>query len=87
MTPYDKFLKTVVDAHYFDQHASVLVALSGGVDSMTLFEWLYQAKDRLNVTLSVAHINHKQRVASDMEENLLSKKMAELGVPFYTAHY
>ena len=87
MTPYDKFLKTVVDAHYFDQHASVLVALSGGVDSMTLFDWLYQAKDRLNVTLSVAHINHKQRVVSDLEENLLSKKMAELGVPFYAAHY
>lgn len=87
MTPYDKFFKTVVDAHYFDQHASVLVALSGGVDSMTLFEWLYQAKERLNITLSVAHINHKQRDASDMEESLLRKRMAELGVPFYTAHY
>lgn len=37
MTPYEKFINIVDKEHYFDQHQEVLVALSGGLDSMTLF--------------------------------------------------
>lgn len=87
MSVYQKFLKLVCDAQYFEQHNHVLIAVSGGIDSMTLFNWLYEAKDILGIRLSVAHINHKQRSESDMEESQLRLKMRRLGVPFYTADY
>lgn len=87
MTPYEKFINIVDKEHYFDQHQEVLVALSGGLDSMTLFNWLYQAKELLNISLSVAHINHKQRAVSDHEEKVLQEKMADLGISFYSTHY
>ena len=87
MTAYQKFLTLVGEAGYFDQHDHVLIAVSGGIDSMTLFDWLYEAKDVLGVSLSVAHVNHKQRPESDVEENQLSEKMKHLGIPFYSADY
>ncbi|MGO3003034.1 MAG: tRNA lysidine(34) synthetase TilS [Pseudolactococcus laudensis] len=87
MTPYEKFIKIVDEAHYFDQHQEVLVALSGGLDSMTLFNWLYEARDLLNISLSVAHINHQQRAVSDYEAKALQEKMTDLGIPFYIANY
>lgn len=37
MTPAQrKFLKIVKDEHYFDKDSKILLALSGGKDSMTL---------------------------------------------------
>lgn len=87
MTSYEKFLKIVAEKGYFDNHQTVLVALSGGLDSMTLFDWLYRARDFLNITLAVAHVNHKQRTESDREEKALQKKMVALDIPFYVANY
>lgn len=87
MTPFDKFLKHVSDEAYFKAHPKVLVALSGGLDSMTLFNWLYEARDLLQIDLSVAHVNHGQRRESDDEASALMTKMAELGIPFYKARF
>ncbi|GAB2023222.1 tRNA lysidine(34) synthetase TilS [Pseudolactococcus yaeyamensis] len=87
MTPYEKFVKITDEQQYFEQHQEVLVALSGGLDSMTLFNWLYQARELLNISLSVAHINHQQRSVSDDEAKALQEKMADLGVPFHTANF
>ena len=87
MTAYEKFIKIVAEQHYFEQHQTVLVALSGGLDSMTLFNWLYQARELLNISLSVAHVNHHQRTVSDDEAKALQERMADLGVPFYAANY
>ena len=87
MTPYEKFIKIVEAERYFEHHQAVLVALSGGLDSMTLFNWLYQARASLNISLSVAHVNHQQRPEADHEAKVLQEKMANLGIPFYTAHF
>lgn len=87
MTPYEKFIKIVEAERYFEHHQAVLVALSGGLDSMTLFNWLYQARASLNISLSVAHVNHQQRPEADHEAKVLQEKMADLGIPFYTAHF
>ncbi|MDN6036404.1 MAG: tRNA lysidine(34) synthetase TilS [Lactococcus raffinolactis] len=87
MTAYQKFLTVIGEAGYFDQHNHVLIAVSGGIDSMTLFDWLFEAKDALGINLSVAHVNHKQRPESDVEESQLSKKMKRLGIPFFSADY
>ena len=52
MTPAQrKFLKIVKDEHYFDKDSKILLALSGGKDSMTLFNWLYDLKEVLGIEL------------------------------------
>ncbi|HLC25941.1 MAG TPA: ATP-binding protein, partial [bacterium] len=36
----------------------VLLAVSGGPDSMALLESVYQLRERLSITLAVAHLDH-----------------------------
>ena len=56
----------------------VIVALSGGIDSMVLFDILYH----LNQNLIIAHVNHNKREES-LDEFLYIKKMAKkYKVPF-----
>lgn len=51
----------------------VVFACSGGPDSMCLLELLNNTKQKKNITLICAHINHKRRKESD-EEYLFVKK-------------
>ncbi|MBB5887329.1 tRNA lysidine(34) synthetase TilS [Lactovum miscens] len=88
MSPNEyKFYKLCLKKKFFEKNKRVLIALSGGQDSMTLFNWLYNLRESFGIKLAVAHINHKVRQASDYEEAYLRNKMAELGVPFYFAEF
>ncbi|MCL2676873.1 MAG: tRNA lysidine(34) synthetase TilS [Streptococcaceae bacterium] len=67
----EKFLKISKDKEYFKNHGKVLLALSGGQDSMTLFNWLYEYKEELSIELVLAHVNYNLRSsAGDEAENL-----------------
>jgi tRNA(Ile)-lysidine synthase len=63
--------------------ARVLVAVSGGVDSMVLLHVLAQIKAQFGMTLVVAHFNHQLRGrASAADERLVRQEAARLGLPF-----
>lgn len=49
----------------------MLIAVSGGVDSMNLLHFLYLFQDKLKIRIGIAHVNHKQRSESDSEEAYL----------------
>ena len=64
---------------------SILVAVSGGSDSMALLHLLYQAKASRLFDLQVVHLNHGLRgEASDSDEKLLQQCCIELGVPLHS---
>lgn len=67
----DRFFKSDTGWSLFDKHKKVLVAVSGGLDSMNLFHLLYECKQVLGIELGIAHINHGQREESVIEENIL----------------
>ncbi len=60
----------------------VVLALSGGIDSMTLLDVLL----KLNYEVIVAHVNHKKRLASDMEEIEIKKICDRLNIVFEVLH-
>jgi tRNA(Ile)-lysidine synthase len=61
---------------------SVLVAVSGGVDSMILLHLLHEASRRHRWRLVVAHFNHRLRGrSSDADERLVRDTARRLGVP------
>jgi tRNA(Ile)-lysidine synthase len=61
----------------------VLVAVSGGADSMVLLELLHALAPRFSWQLVVAHFNHQLRGrASDADARLVCKQALKLGVPF-----
>ena len=82
-----KFRKQMQEKRYFQNHRKVLVAVSGGLDSMTLFHLLYQNREELEIELGIAHVNHKQRPESNMEEKELSNFAQKLGVKFFSSNF
>ncbi|WP_285119535.1 MULTISPECIES: tRNA lysidine(34) synthetase TilS [Lactococcus] len=83
----NRFLKLVQQKEFFKEHRRVLVALSGGKDSMTLFNWLYTYRKELEVELFTAHVNYGLRDVADWEEEQLKQKMADLQIELEVAHY
>ncbi|MCA9747086.1 MAG: tRNA lysidine(34) synthetase TilS [Lactococcus sp.] len=83
----NRFLKLVQQKEFFKEHRRVLVALSGGKDSMTLFNWLYTYRKELEVELFTAHVNYGLRDVADWEEEQLKQKMTELQIELEVAHY
>ena len=56
-----KLLQMMQAKGYFNQHKKILVAVSGGADSMSLLHFLYNHQKDLDIQLGIAHVNHKQR--------------------------
>ncbi|MBP5448764.1 MAG: tRNA lysidine(34) synthetase TilS [Spirochaetales bacterium] len=81
-----KLINAVSDfltAHHI-QNCSVLIAVSGGRDSMALFHCLYSIKDKFHLSLSAAYVNHHIRADSDDEEAFVTKTVSAFeNVPLY----
>jgi tRNA(Ile)-lysidine synthase len=65
---------------------AVLVAVSGGLDSMTLLQILHALSARHRWKLTVAHFNHQLRGrSSDADEKLVRRTTAAFKLPFVIA--
>ena len=63
---------------------SILVAVSGGMDSVCLLHLLLSLRDVFSIHLSVAHVNHMLRGAeSDRDEAFVRKLCEKYDIPFY----
>ena len=78
-----KLLQMMQAKGYFNQHKKILVAVSGGADSMSLLHFLYNHQKDLDIQLGIAHVNHKQRQESEHEEAYLHHWAEEHNVPFH----
>ena len=81
------FLNHFLRKEYFKKHSKVLLALSGGLDSMSLYHLLSTYQKELGIELILAHVNHKQRSESDWEENELRKLADVAGLPIYITSF
>lgn len=78
-----KLLQMMQAKGYFNRHKKILVAVSGGADSMSLMHFLYNHQKDLDIQLGIAHVNHKQRQESEHEEAYLHHWAEEHKVPFH----
>ena len=67
-TTEQKALKFIDANHLIEKGDKVLVALSGGADSVFLLSFLLKFKNRFNIDLAVFHLNHKLRGKSAVED-------------------
>ena len=81
------FLNHFLQKEYFKKHSKVVLALSGGLDSMFLFQLLSTYQNELEIELILAHVNHKQRRESDWEENELRKLADVAELPIYITSF
>ena len=63
----NKILSTINKYNLIQKGDKIVIGVSGGPDSMCLLDSLYYLKDKLNIEIFVAHINHMIRKEADEE--------------------
>ena len=77
--------KTISDYGLINRGESVLVALSGGADSVCLTHALCALKNEIGITVSAAHVNHGIRgEEADRDEEFAKQFAKSLGIEFYS---
>ncbi|MDE6284560.1 MAG: tRNA lysidine(34) synthetase TilS [Bacilli bacterium] len=67
--------------------SSVVVACSGGPDSMCLLSLINEYKDNKHLKIICAHVNHKLRSVSDDEELFVKNYAVSLGIEFISVQF
>lgn len=80
----DQVRKTIARYQMLHQRDRVLVAVSGGVDSVVLLHVLKELKRELKLTLAVAHFDHGIRPESAQDAEFVKKLARTLKLRFYT---
>jgi tRNA(Ile)-lysidine synthase len=79
-----RLLQHIRTHQYVHAGDRVVVAVSGGADSVALLLLLFELRTKLGIVLSVAHLNHKLRGrASDADETFVAKLAAKLNLPLH----
>ncbi|MGL5354076.1 MAG: tRNA lysidine(34) synthetase TilS [Clostridium sp.] len=80
----NKVKKFISQNNLIQKNDNILVALSGGPDSVCLLYMLHSLKNEFNLTIGVAHINHMLRgEESNGDEAYVEKICADLCIPCY----
>ncbi len=80
----DKFLETIKKYSLLRDGDRVLVAVSGGPDSLTLLLKLFALKPKLGLTLHIAHLDHGLRQDSSQDALFVEKLAQKLKLPVIT---
>ncbi len=81
--PVDGIRKAIRELDLMDRH--LLVAVSGGVDSMVLLDGLLELRESHGLELAVGHVHHGLRGAeADADEALVLETAARLGLKAQT---
>ncbi|MGT2757633.1 tRNA lysidine(34) synthetase TilS [Streptococcus ovuberis] len=83
----EKFLKVANHRHFFDKHSNVLLAVSGGADSMALLELLKNCQKSLGIKIGIAHVHHGQRPESDQEAAYLENYARDRDIAFHMTYF
>jgi tRNA(Ile)-lysidine synthase len=79
----EKFLKNEI---YVDNTATILVGVSGGVDSVSLLDSLALLSEKFYFKIIIAHYNHSLRGAdSDADEDFVKDLAIKFGFDYFSA--
>ena len=79
----EKVLKTMQKYNMIKSGDTIVIGVSGGSDSMALLNILNNLKEKLNIKLYVAHINHMIREEADEETEFVKDFCAKINVEFF----
>ena len=69
----------------FNSSDYLLLAVSGGIDSMVMLHYLNEVKNTLNVKIAVAHFDHQKRKESFLDCQLVKDICEKLSIECFTS--
>ncbi|WP_234117043.1 tRNA lysidine(34) synthetase TilS [Clostridium hydrogenum] len=80
----NKVINTIIKNNMFNKGDRVVVAVSGGPDSICLLDLLYKLKSRFEIQICAAHVNHCLRgKEADEDERYVEDFCKELNIKFF----
>ncbi len=77
-----KVRRTIEDHRMISPGERVLVAVSGGIDSIVLLHLLYELREELGISLAVAHLDHRIRgEEAQADAEFVAGEARRLGLP------
>ncbi len=84
----NKILNTIKEKNLIKKGDSVLVALSGGADSVALLYILHALSEKLNINISAAHVHHGIRGTEADNDALFCENLCKnMHIPFFKRCY
>ncbi|MGB4590537.1 MAG: tRNA lysidine(34) synthetase TilS [Clostridiaceae bacterium] len=81
----EKVLDYIKRNGLIEEDDRILIAFSGGADSLALLYILDELKDKLGITIGACHLNHMLRGEEAREDESFCREIAEsLAIPFYS---
>lgn len=85
MSLLGRFHRSLLKTEVFPSGSHILIAVSGGADSVALLCLLSELATTLNVSLHAAHLDHGLRKCSKADADYVSKLCRDLGIPLTSA--
>lgn len=76
-------LRAITQHQMLKNGDTVIVALSGGADSVALFHFLFSNRDALGIRVCAAHVDHGLRAASAADASFVRALCAQWGAALY----
>jgi tRNA(Ile)-lysidine synthase len=81
MNMLDKVIYAIKSKDLIKPNDTVVIGVSGGADSICLLYILNKLKNKLKITLHIAHLNHMLRKESTKESNFVKSIAKKLNIP------
>ncbi len=82
---FNTLLQTLNQYKLFSSESKVLVAVSGGADSLALLHWLVHHRQQLRLDLHVATLNHGIRLDAQSDIEFVKTMTTQWQIPFTSA--
>lgn len=79
---FPKFYNEIQSDNFLKSGDEVVVAVSGGSDSVCLLDLMVRVREKMNLKLTCAHVNHNLRPEADDDEAFVRDLCKKLGVSF-----
>lgn len=78
-----RFKNFIIKNKLLRNHRKLLLAVSGGPDSLAMFDLFYKFRKDLDLELGVVHLNHMFREEADSEAVFIENYVKKRGVEFF----
>ncbi|HZX11518.1 MAG TPA: tRNA lysidine(34) synthetase TilS [Acidobacteriota bacterium] len=79
-----KIIEAIKRYSLFNRGDRIIIACSGGADSVSLFHVLRQLKNEWDFDLLIGHYNHKLRREADEDQDFVANLASDHSLPFYS---